>query len=154
MEYKLGKRSLSELKGVHPDLVRVVKAAIKITNQDFTVLDGVRTEAEQQELVVRGASQTMDSKHLPQADGKAHAVDLVPWINGRARWELDPCLVVARAVQKASRDLGVEVVWGGAWMTLGLHDPGLMLEDYQSRCRRRNRRPFVDAVHFELAQVE
>ena len=35
--YKLSKRSLSKLKGVHPDLVRVVKRAIEITDVDFSV---------------------------------------------------------------------------------------------------------------------
>ena len=35
--YILGARSLKELTGVHPDLVRVVKRAIQITPIDFAV---------------------------------------------------------------------------------------------------------------------
>lgn len=34
MGFKLGNKSLSELEGVHPDLVAVVKRAIELTVQD------------------------------------------------------------------------------------------------------------------------
>jgi len=37
MPYTLGKRSLQNLSGVHPDMVAVVKRAIEITDKDFTV---------------------------------------------------------------------------------------------------------------------
>jgi peptidoglycan L-alanyl-D-glutamate endopeptidase CwlK len=43
MTYSLGARSLQRLEGVHPDLVRVVKRAISLTDLDFTVLEGLRT---------------------------------------------------------------------------------------------------------------
>lgn len=86
MPYSLGSKSRAELKGVHPDLVGVVERAIQITTQDFSVHDGLRTEAEQREYVRTGASQTMNSMHRTQADGFGHAVDLVPFINGKLRW--------------------------------------------------------------------
>ena len=40
--YQLGKKSKKKLEGVHPDLVKVVERAIEITEQDFTVLEGLR----------------------------------------------------------------------------------------------------------------
>jgi peptidoglycan LD-endopeptidase CwlK len=40
MGYSLGTRSKQNLSGVHPDLVAVVKLAITITEQDFTVIEG------------------------------------------------------------------------------------------------------------------
>ena len=40
--YQLGPRSQMRLKGVHPDLVKVVQQAIQITTVDFTVLEGLR----------------------------------------------------------------------------------------------------------------
>jgi len=45
MAITLGQRSLARLDGVHPDLVRVVKraAALARADEDFTVLEGVRT---------------------------------------------------------------------------------------------------------------
>ena len=62
--FSLSKRSLSKLEGVHPELVNVVKLAITLTKVDFGVTYGVRTRAEQQELVKAGRSQTNKSYHL------------------------------------------------------------------------------------------
>lgn len=109
-QYKLGSHSLRELQGVHPTLVTVVKHAIEITEQDFTVFDGIRTEAEQREYVARGVSKTMNSRHLT-----GHAVDLVPWINNRLRWEWEPIFVIAVAMQRAAKDLETPIRWGGSW---------------------------------------
>ena len=85
MSFVLGAKSRAELQGVDPDLVRVVERAIAITPVDFTVHDGIRTVAEQKRYVAEGVSWTMRSRHL---EGKA--VDLVPWINGKPRWEWPP----------------------------------------------------------------
>ena len=74
MTYVLGKRSLSNLKGIHPDLVSVVKRAIDITDQDFTVIEGLRDIDRQRELFKSGASTTMNSRHLT-----GHAVDIAPY---------------------------------------------------------------------------
>lgn len=46
-QFSLGRQSLQELKGVHADLVAVVKRAIELTAQDFSVHDGLRTPEEQ-----------------------------------------------------------------------------------------------------------
>ena len=62
MTYELSKRSKDRLTGVHPDLVRVVEKAISISDIDFTVLEGVRSIARQEQLVKSGASQTMRSR--------------------------------------------------------------------------------------------
>ena len=51
MGYKLSKRSLSRLDGVDERLIGVVKYAIGVTKQDFSVICGMRTFSEQQELV-------------------------------------------------------------------------------------------------------
>ena len=49
--YTLGVRSKARLKGVHPDLVKVVERAINLTTVDFTVLEGVRDPLRQKKLV-------------------------------------------------------------------------------------------------------
>ena len=54
---------------------------------DATVFDGLRTLPEQRENLRRGVSKTLKSKHLPQADGYGHAVDIVPIINGQLAWD-------------------------------------------------------------------
>lgn len=41
-KFTLSQRSLNNLKGVHPDLVKVVRRAIEITEQDFVVIEGIR----------------------------------------------------------------------------------------------------------------
>ena len=95
--FTLGANSLKELNGVHPDLVAVVRRALELSAQDFAVHDGIRTPAEQKQLVASGASQTLDSRHLT-----GHAVDLVPYINGKLRWEWPPIYIIAEAISASS----------------------------------------------------
>ena len=63
MSYTLSTRSLERLNGVNESLVNIVKNAIKTTKVDFGVTCGLRTKSEQAELVKKGASQTMNSRH-------------------------------------------------------------------------------------------
>jgi len=108
MSYKLGKRSLQKLSGVHPDLVAVVKLAITITEQDFTVIEGIRNINRQRELFKAGKSTTMNSRHIT-----GHAVDMVPW---PVDWEdLERFEVVAEAMKQAAEELDIPIVWGGDW---------------------------------------
>lgn len=157
MTYSLGPKSRAELKGVHPKLVAVVERAIQITAQDFTVHDGLRTPAEQQALVRQGASQTLNSKHLPQADGFGHAVDLVPFINGRPRWEWGPIFKIAAAVKFAAAELHTEIRWGGCWQFMSQikgatpDDMEAAVEAYGAARRRAGKKAFTDGPHFELA---
>lgn len=157
MAYHLGLRSRSELKNVHPDLVKVVKRAIKLTEQDFSVHDGIRTLAEQKRYVKRGVSKTLNSKHLRQRDGYGHAVDLVPYINGKLRWEWEPIYVIASAMHKAANELGVQLRWGGVWdrvfNDLSANTPKRVrraVDAYVARRRKAGRRAFIDGPHFEL----
>jgi len=107
MSYKLGTRSLQNLSGVHPDLVAVVKKAIEISGQDFTVLEGIRNINRQRELVKTGKSTTMNSRHLT-----GHAVDLAPW---PISWEWEGFYPIADAMKQAAEELEVDLKWGGDW---------------------------------------
>jgi peptidoglycan L-alanyl-D-glutamate endopeptidase CwlK len=109
MTYKLGSRSISNLRGVHPDLVAVVKRAITLTEIDFTVTEGLRTKERQAQLVKAGASKTMNSRHIT-----GHAVDVAAWVDG-IRWDWPLYAKIAVAFKKAAADLGVPIVWGGDW---------------------------------------
>ena len=106
----LGSRSLSRLKGVHPDLVLVVKRAIQLTEVDFSVLEGLRTRTRQLELVRAGASRTMNSRHLT-----GHAVDLGAYVQGKVRWDWPLYHKIAGAMKRAARELEVPLEWGGDW---------------------------------------
>jgi len=101
MTYSLGQRSLAELHGVHPDLVRVIKRAIALTTQDFMVVQGTRTKEEMWanygkgrtraecgakgvpvkyampgEAKVTWLNDPLMSNHRVMDDGFGHAVDL------------------------------------------------------------------------------
>jgi len=139
MAYKLSARSLSRLNGVHPDLVRIVKRAIEITRQDFSVLEGVRTPERQAELYAQGRSKpgqivtwTMTSNHFKQADGYGHAVDLVPY---PLDWsDLRAFDAIAMAMFDAADELGLKIRWGADW-------------DQDGNIREKGE---SDSPHFEL----
>jgi peptidoglycan L-alanyl-D-glutamate endopeptidase CwlK len=119
--YKLGERSRLRLKGVHPDLVKVVEHAINISAVDFTVLEGVRTPERQKLLRDSGASQTLNSRHIT-----GHAVDLGALIDGEVRWDWPLYHKIAAAMKQAAKELNIAIIWGGDW------------------------RSFKDGPHFEL----
>lgn len=161
MTYILGARSRAELAGVHPTLVGVVERAITITEQDFTVADGMRTLEEQKQNVARGVSKTMNSRHLVQADHTGHAVDLVPWINGKPRWEWPPIYRIAAAMLVSARQLTVPLRWGGVWdkplLSLdgtGARDiaalPAILEHEVLGYISRHRGPDFLDGPHFEL----
>ena len=107
MSYTLGNRSLQNLSGVHPDLVAVVKRAIEITEQDFSVIEGIRNINRQRELVKAGKSTTMNSRHLT-----GHAVDIAPW---PISWDWEYFYPIADAMKQAAEELEVDLEWGGDW---------------------------------------
>ena len=107
MTYALGQRSLQNLSGVHPDLVSVVKRAIEITEQDFSVLEGLRSLEQQRINVEKGVSKTMNSRHLT-----GHAVDLVPYPLPKGEWKRWWWDEIASAMHKAADELGIILVSG------------------------------------------
>ena len=149
------KRSTDNLKGVHPDLVRVLNRAIQ--THDFTVIEGVRTRARMMENYGKGrtAAQCIAkgipasyakpgeakvtwlndpfaSAHAIQGDGFGHAIDAVPvpcdWNNTKA---FD---AMAAAILAAAKAEGVSIRWGADW-------------DKDGRARERGE---TDSPHFEL----
>jgi peptidoglycan L-alanyl-D-glutamate endopeptidase CwlK len=108
--YTLGARSKTRLKGVHPDLIKVVTRAIEITTVDFTVLEGLRTPERQKTLMEAGASQTLNSRHIT-----GHAVDLGAWVENEVRWDWPLYHKIAAAMKEAAKQLDIAVEWGGDW---------------------------------------
>lgn len=140
MTYELSKRSRDRLSGVHPNLVAVVTRAIQLTTQDFSVTCGVRTLAEQKELYAQGRTKpgnivtwTLNSRHLPAADGLGRAVDLAPY---PIDWnDLSKFDAIAKSMFAASKELGIPIRWGADW-------------DQDGKPRERGE---TDSPHFELA---
>ncbi len=134
-KYILSKLSLSRLEGVNPNLVAVVKRAIQITQQDFMVVEGVRSR--EQMMINWGKGRTIAqcaAKGIPAKYAQPNlakvtwlnnpfssnhatgqAVDLVPY---PVDWnDLNKFRVVADAMKAAALELGVKVTWGGDWKT-------------------------------------
>lgn len=110
MAFKLGPRSLLNLRGVHPDMVRVVKRAISISDIDFTVIEGLRSPARQKELFAKGATKTMRSRHI-----HGFAVDIAPYVGGSIRWDWPLFDKIEAAMKKAAKLENVLITWGGDW---------------------------------------
>ena len=112
MSIILGSRSRARLEGVHPDLVKVVEMAAKMSSLDFTVLEGLRTPERQAQLVKIGATRTTNSRHLT-----GHAVDLGVMVEGELRWDWPLYRQLAPIVKNAALAVGVPIEWGGDWKT-------------------------------------
>lgn len=146
---KLSNKSIKKLKGVHPNLVKIVERAIEITKADFCVTYGIRTLEEQKKLMAQGKSKTLNSKHLVQSDGYGHAVDLAPY---PVKWDLPAFYPIAEAMQIASKELNIPIRWGGAWVTLTTQEdtPEKLIQAYSQRRKMAGKSVFIDAPHFEL----
>lgn len=112
---KLNTASESRLRGVHPDLVRVVRrCAADWTDPEtgFIVTCGLRTVKEQRLLYEKGATRTMRSRHL-----SGHAVDLAVSVQGQVRWDWPLYAKLAKAMKAAAKAEKVPLEWGGSWST-------------------------------------
>jgi len=148
-KFKLSGKSILKLNGVNEDLRNVVLRAIEITKVDFGVIEGLRTEKRQEELVASGASQTMKSRHLT-----GDAVDLMAYIGSRGSWELNLYDDIADAMRAAAIEKDVGIQWGAAWTVPDIREWDGTMEDamnsYIDIRRSEGRRPFIDAPHFQL----
>lgn len=119
--WKLSARDMTRLNGVNPAIVRVLTRAADDGAPQFAVIEGLRTIARQKELVARGASKTMKSRHI-----HGFAVDIAPIIGGKVSWDWPAFYPLARAIKAAALAEKVNLTWGGDW------------------------RSFVDGPHWEL----
>lgn len=125
---ELSARDRERLRGVHPDLARVVEIAAARTFMRWCVFEGVRTIEKQREYFEARRTLTMRSRHLT-----GHAVDLVlltprgnpTWEPWRAYFELAP------DVLEVAARLRIPLRWGGNF-------------------RKRDGRRWFDGAHFEL----
>jgi peptidoglycan L-alanyl-D-glutamate endopeptidase CwlK len=105
MTMTLNQRSLDNLTGVHPDLVRVVHRAAKA--EPFIVTEGLRNMKRQKELKAAGKSWTLNSRHLT-----GHAVDVV---DPDGKYDIPDMNHIAKAFKEAAEAEGVPIDWGGDW---------------------------------------
>lgn len=125
------KRSIDNLKGVHPDLVKLMTEAIKDSPVDFTITEGVRSAERQQALFKQRPKVTnvdgiiKKSNHQVKSDGYGHAVDLYPFYNGLVQVqdkEVIPKLkLIAVHIKAVAKCLGISITWGGDFKSLHDH---------------------------------
>lgn len=144
-------RDKETLRLINQQLAMVVYVAAEASPFRLRVIEGMRSQTRQAELVRTGASQTLTSRHLT-----GHAVDLAPIVDGQVRWDWPLFYPIAVVMRRAAIKLGVPVRWGGVWDTPlaelpadadGIHDAQ---ERYVLRCRSAGRRAFLDGPHFEI----
>lgn len=134
---KFGRRSRERLKGVDARLVSVLNEVVKYF--DITVIEGLRSQERQNELVAQGKSKTKFGKHV---QGKA--VDIAPYpIDWKAR---DDFHYLGGFVLGIAAKLGVNVRWGGDWSSPSL-DKDVMTGKEQRTTKDNG---FDDLVHFEI----
>ena len=112
---KLNTASEARLRGVHRDLVRVVRrcaADWADPETGFIVTCGLRTIEEQRLLYQKGATRTMRSRHLT-----GHAVDLAATVQGQVRWDWPLYTKLSKAMKAAAKAEKVPIEWGGDWTT-------------------------------------
>lgn len=109
-DFRFSQRSRDHLEDVDGRLAAVAGIALRLSPLDFAVIDGIRTEAQQEALVEAGASKTMDSAHLV-----GEAIDIMVYVNGKGRWEEHLYRKVHPAFEQAAEIVGIPLVWGGDW---------------------------------------
>lgn len=128
--YKLGQRSLDNLKGVHPNLVKLMTEAIKTSPVDFTITEGTRTTKEQQQLYAQGRTTKgrivtykdgvkNKSNHQAKSDGYGYAIDLYPFFEGIVQVHHKDTVArlkqIAAHIKKVAKSLNINITWGGDW---------------------------------------
>lgn len=103
------------LKGVHPDLVRIVLRAAERT--DFQVLEGLRTLDQERQMIAQGHSSLKDPMRCRHVTG--HAVDLGVLISIDYRWQISWKLPLyrklAEEMKRAAAELGKPLECGIDW---------------------------------------
>jgi peptidoglycan L-alanyl-D-glutamate endopeptidase CwlK len=112
MTFSLSQRSKDRLKGVHPDLVKVIEEAIKESPLDFSISEGLRTKERQKVLFDSGKSQTMNSRHIT-----GHAIDFAVIKDGEVTWDIKYYRIVTDHVKSIAKRLDIPIVCGIDWVS-------------------------------------
>ena len=127
---KFGKRSRERLKGVDSRLVNVLNEVVKYF--DITIIEGLRSQERQNELVAQGKSKTKF------VQGKA--VDIAPYpIDWDSR---DDFHYLGGFVLGVASKMGIDIRWGGDWSDSSLSKNARTTKDNN----------FDDLVHFEIKE--
>lgn len=115
-QWFLSSRSKGNMKGLHKDLIELINLALVESPYDFVIISGERTSKEQRALVDAKKSQTMNSKHLKQADGFVHAFDFMALNeNGVGTWEPKYYIAITNSMKEIVRRENFNITFGSDW---------------------------------------
>jgi peptidoglycan L-alanyl-D-glutamate endopeptidase CwlK len=155
--FAFGPVSLHNLENVKPELVTLAHKALSLSTQDFCITCGLRTPQAQLIAVAQGHSKTEHSKHLIQPDGLSHAIDAVPWVDGKPSWDWEHIYAVAAAFHQAAKELGIaeNIRWGGVWDRT-MFDLGESPDDFHAAvdayAARHAGPDLLDGPHYEWVE--
>ena len=121
MTYSFGARSESLLSGVHPELQRLAREAIRTCPFDFAVTEGARDAETQAQKLAEGKSKVKISKHQAVP---SQAVHLDPYPVLYPQDSDSPMIktkkyaryyMLSMHVRGTAARLGIPIRWGGAW---------------------------------------
>lgn len=133
MKVGMSRTSKARLETSHPDLQRVFNKVAE--TERIQIIEGRRSRQRQRELLLQGASQTMNSKHVTEEGGLSDAIDAAP-VNdeGEINWQdTKGFREFGERVLKVADSMQIKLRWGGDWDGDG---------DYLDQ-------KFNDLVHFE-----
>ena len=110
VHHEFSQCSENNLKGIHPDLGMIMRKAIKLSPINFGISEGVRSKKRQLELLAKGKSLSNDSRHIT-----GHAVDIFALPNNILSWEFRHYQEIAKIVLELSKEMSIEIEWGGNW---------------------------------------
>ena len=123
MPAAFSEQSLRRMQGVNPALAGLMKEVERRALDQgikIEVSEGLRDRGRQAELVSKGKSRTLNSRHLT-----GNALDIhIRNPDGSANWDFDAYRPVAEIAKQVAAEKGVpNLVWGGDWKTLrdGVH---------------------------------
>ena len=118
MSFKFGRSSKERLSQCDEGLAKVAEKALEYSPYDFGITETLRSVERQKELIENGKSWTMNSKHLPNKQGKSDALDFHIIVNGKITWEVGYYRKVMQAFVRAAIELGIQIEFGGLWKSV------------------------------------
>lgn len=134
--FQFSRNSEVKIATLKPELQRVVRTALRLSEVDFAVVQGNRTQDEQDRLYGKGRTGTQCKSagvpvHYARPGEKqvtwtrksnhigGRAVDVCPVVDGALCWDDDGKRGlwerVSVAFKNAAKIEGVEIEWGGDW---------------------------------------
>lgn len=123
MNYKFSRRSLTALDGVAIELRVLAKEVLKVSDIDFAVTEGYRTEGRQAELYRRGRD-GKGGKIVTYKDGvytrskhqDRKAIDIVPYVDSKYDWNnLEAFRYIRRLFTEKARELKIKITLLKEW---------------------------------------